>query len=322
MDHITDKPWFKRLRYYPFGEYLREKFGCRVHKVTIHAGFTCPNRDGTVAVGGCIYCVNESFSPVAGKAHVPIARQVKDGIAFMRNRYGASKFIAYFQPFSNTYADVATLKARYDEALCDPDIVGLSIGTRPDCVPNEVLDLVQSYTDTYEVWLEYGLQSVHDRTLKSINRGHLYDAFEDAVMRTIGRGIKICVHVILGLPGEDWDDMMATARAVSSLPIDGLKMHHLYVAKGTPLEKLYREGKVKLFTVEEYVPLAADFLERIRSEISIQRLVGDTSGDYLVAPIWPMSKSAVFNAISAELRRRRSYQGAKAAALSPAAQGR
>jgi len=319
MEDITQKPWFKERRYYPFGEYLREKYGCRVHKITIHGGFTCPNRDGTKGVGGCIYCVNESFSPVAKKASVPIEQQVREGIEFMRRRYGAEKFIAYFQPFSNTYADVETLKKRYDAALCDPDIVGLSIGTRPDCVPDEVLDLVQSYTDRYEVWLEYGIQSVHDRTLKMINRGHLYEDFEDAVMRTLGRGIKICTHVILGLPGESHEDMMVTAQKVSALPIDGIKIHHLYVAKGTPLERLYREGKVKVMSVEEYVPLAADFLERIRSNISVQRLVGDTHGDVLVAPVWKMSKAAVFDAISAELRRRNSYQGAKAEQLSHSA---
>ena len=315
---VTDEPWFKQLRYYPFSQYLKRTFGCKVHKVTLHAGFTCPNRDGTVAVGGCIYCVNESFSPVADKAAVPIREQMKKGMRFLRNRSGAQKFIAYFQPFSNTYADVATLKACYDEALCDDDIVGLSIGTRPDCVPEPVLDLVQSYTDRCEVWLEYGIQSIHERTLRLINRGHFFDAFQDAVQRTQGRGIKICAHTILGLPGESHDDMLETTRAVSDLGIDGIKLHHLYVAKGTPLHEMYERGEVKLMTVEEYVPLVCDCLEVVRPDVAVQRLVGDTHGDLLVAPVWPLPKSKVFGMISAELRRRNSCQGAKCGEHVPA----
>ena len=308
-DDIRQRPWFDRFRYYPFSQYLKERFGCKVHKVTLHAGFTCPNRNGAKGVGGCLYCVNTSFSPVAGKAGVPVADQMREGIAFMRRRYGAEKFYAYFQPFSNTYADVATLKARYDDAVSFPDVVGLSIGTRPDCVPDPVLDLVESYTDRLDVWLEYGIQSVHDRTLRAINRGHLYADFEDAIHRTKGRGIKICAHVILGLPGESWDDMMVSAERVSALGVDGIKVHHLYVARDTPMEAMYARGEFKVFTVEEWVPLAADFLERLSPEIAVQRLIGDTHGAFLVAPIWNWNKSEIFAAITAELRRRGTYQG-------------
>ncbi|NOZ21452.1 MAG: TIGR01212 family radical SAM protein [Planctomycetes bacterium] len=308
---MLNEPWFRQLRYYPFSQYLKKRFGCRVHKVTLHAGFTCPNRDGTCGVGGCIYCVNQSFSPVAGKSDTPIREQMKRGMKFLRRRSGPQKFIAYFQPFSNTYADVETLKARYDAALCDDAIVGISIGTRPDCVPDAVLDLVQSYTDRYEVWLEYGIQSIHERTLRLINRGHLFDAFEDAVQRTRGRGIKICAHTILGLPGETRDDMIETSRAVSDLGVDGIKLHHLYVAKETPLHEMYKRREVRVMSAEEYVPLVCDCLEVIRSDVAVQRLVGDTHGDMLVAPVWPQKKSAVFAAISAELRKRGSYQGAK-----------
>ncbi|MEW6356135.1 MAG: TIGR01212 family radical SAM protein [Planctomycetota bacterium] len=308
---MFNEPWFQQLRYYPFSQYLKKRFGCRVHKVTLHAGFTCPNRDGRCGVGGCIYCVNQSFSPVAGKGNMPIREQMKKGMKFLRRRSGAQKFIAYFQPFSNTYADVATLKARYDAALCDDDIVGISIGTRPDCVPDEALDLVQSYTARYEVWLEYGIQSIHEQTLRRINRGHFFDAFEDAVRRTQGRGIKICAHTILGLPGETREDMIETSRAVSDLGIDGVKLHHLYVAKGTPLHEMYDRGEVQVMSAEEYIPLVCDCLEVIRSDVAIQRLVGDTHGGMLVAPIWPQKKSEVFAAISAELRRRDSCQGAR-----------
>ena len=312
---IRHKAWFEQFRYYPFSQYLKERFGCKVHKVTLHAGFTCPNRDGTKARGGCIYCVNSSFSPVAGKAAVPVVQQMREGMGFMRRRYGAEKFYAYFQPFSNTYADVARLKACYDAAVNLPDVVGLSIGTRPDCVPNPVLDLVESYTDRLDVWLEYGIQSVHDRTLEAINRGHLFADFADAIERTRGRGIKVCAHVILGLPGEDHDDMMATAERVSALGVDGIKVHHLYVAKDTPMEAMYARGEFKVFTIEEWVPLAADFLERLSPDIAIQRLVGDTHGSFLIAPVWNKNRSEIFAAITEELRRRGMYQGSRAADL-------
>ncbi len=302
----------KKYRYYPFSYFLKEKFPFKVHKISIHAGFTCPNRDGLVGIGGCTYCANESFSPNVGETIMPIKEQVEKGMRFLKRRYGAEKFIAYFQAFTNTYADVDTLKTRYEEALFDKDIIGLSIGTRPDCITDEVLNLINSYTKKYHVWIEYGLQSMHDRTLRLINRGHDYKAFKDAVLRTKDKeNIKICAHVILGLPGEDWDDMMKTAQAVSSLGIDGIKLHHLYIAKNTAMANEYFKGNVKTMKVEEYVSLVCDFLERISPDIVIQRLVGDTHGNFLISPIWDVSKGEVLSAITEELRRRNSYQGAR-----------
>lgn len=309
-EHVFPRPWLAEKRYYAFSEYLKRTVGFKVHKITLHAGFTCPNRDGTKGTGGCVYCVNESFSPNVGKS-IPISEQMTRGMEFIRRRYGAEKFIAYFQAFTNTYADVETLKRRYDEALQFPEVVGLSIGTRPDCVPDDVLDLIESYAARYQVWVEYGLQSMHNRTLDLINRGHHYEEFVDAVERTKGRGINICSHVILGLPDEGRGEMMETARAVSSLGINGLKLHHLYVAKGTALEGMYRAGKVEVLTHEEYISLAADFLERISPDITIQRLVGDVTSDVLVAPRWPVPKEVVLRGITEELVRRDSYQGAK-----------
>ena len=306
------RTWLKKYRYYPFSYFLKEKFPFKVHKISIHAGFTCPNRDGLAGTGGCTYCANESFSPNVGETIMPIKEQVEKGMRFLKKRYGAEKFIAYFQAFTNTYADVDTLKTRYEEALFDKDIIGLSIGTRPDCITDEVLNLINSYTEKYHVWIEYGLQSMHDRTLRLINRGHDYKAFKDAVLRTKDKeNIKICAHVILGLPGEDWDDMMKTAQAVSSLGIDGIKLHHLYIAKNTAMANEYFKGNVKTMKVEEYVSLVCDFLERISPDIVIQRLVGDTHGNFLISPIWDVSKGEVFSAITEELRRRNSYQGAR-----------
>jgi hypothetical protein len=300
------------LGYYSFGQYLHERYGCKVHKVSLHAGFTCPNRDGHVGVGGCTYCANESFSPQAGKPHRPIREQMSDGIEYMRRRYRAKKFFAYFQAFSNTYAPVERLCALYDEAADFPDVVGISIGTRPDCVPDEVLDLVQSYTDRLEVWLEYGIQTIHDRTLLRVNRGHDFATFKDAVQRTKGRNVLICAHVILGLPGESHEEMMETADALQALGIDGIKLHHLYIARGTVMETEYNAGEVKLFQPEEYVRTACDFLERIPRHVVVQRLVGDTtSGHVLVAPSWPQTKTEILRMFTEEFTRRGTSQGCR-----------
>ncbi len=308
----TQKTWLNTHRYYPFSYFLKENFPVKIHKISIHAGFTCPNRDGTVGVGGCTYCANESFSPNVREAVLPIKEQVNRGRKFLRRRYGAEQFIAYFQAFTNTYADIETLKARYDEALLNEDVIGLSVGTRPDCITDEILDLIYSYTDKYHVWIEYGLQSIHDRTLQLVNRGHDSKAFKDAVLRTRNKkGIKICAHVILGLPGEDWNDMMETARAVSSIGIDGIKLHHLYVARNTAMASDYFNGSIKTMKMEEYVSLVCDFLERISPDIVIQRLVGDTHGDFLISPVWNTTKGEVFAAITNELKQRNSYQGAR-----------
>lgn len=310
----TQKIWLKSHRYYPFSYFLRENFPVKVHKISIHAGFTCPNRDGLAGVGGCTYCANESFSPNVRETIAPIKEQVENGIKFLKRRYGSEKFIAYFQAFTNTYADVDTLKDRYDEALLNKDVIGLSIGTRPDCITDDILELIHSYTEEYHVWVEYGLQSIHDRTLQLVNRGHDYKSFEDAVLLTKQKeGIKICAHVILGLPGEDWNDMMETAGTVSALGIDGIKIHHLYIAKNTAMANDYLKGKIKTMKMEEYVSLACDFLERISADIVIQRLVGDTHGDFLISPVWNATKGEVFAAITNELKHRNSYQGAKCA---------
>lgn len=310
---MVQESWIKEhpLRYYPFSQFLKERFTFRVQKIPIHAGFTCPNRDGKVGFGGCTYCANESFSPNVRDKTIPIRKQVKSGINFLRNRYGAGKFIVYFQAFTNTYANVDVLKAKYDEALEEKDVIGISIGTRPDCVSDDVLELIAGYTKDYHVWIEYGLQSIHDRTLGLVNRGHSFKAFEDAISRTKGRGINICAHVILGLPGEDWNDMMETANIVSAMGINGIKLHHLYIAKNTPLAEEYFKGNIHTMSAEEYISISADLLERLSSDICVHRLVGDTHGKFLISPVWPMSKADVCAAITAELKRRDSWQGAK-----------
>lgn len=280
-------------RYRDLKSFLIDSFGCRVHKVTIDAGFTCPNRDGTVGYGGCIYCDERGSGSYAVNRLNPVSEQVSDGIERLKKRYKAEKFIAYFQAFTNTYAPVKRLKKLYDEAVKHPDVVGLAIGTRPDCVPAPVLDLIESYVKNYQVWIEYGLQSCHDSTLRRINRGHRYEDFVSAVERTRGRGILICAHVIIGLPGESREDILATADAVADLQLDAIKIHSLYILEGTPIAEMYRHGEVRMMEREEYVELVYDFLERLPPDIVIQRLIGEGPRDRLIAPKWCLNKHAV-----------------------------
>jgi radical SAM protein (TIGR01212 family) len=296
-------------RYYALSRFLRQRFGTRVCRVTVDAGFTCPNVDGSVAVGGCVYCDNRSFSPNRRLPRTTIREQIRRGIALLQKRYRADHFLAYFQAATNTYAPVARLQRLYDEALDHPQIVGLAVGTRPDCVPDPVLELLQGYARERYVCLELGLQSIHDRSLDWMNRGHHADAFVDAVQRCQGRGLDLCIHVILGLPGETPADMMATATALAALPVQGVKIHNLHVVKDTPLEQMFRAGEVRMLEFAEYVGLVCNFLERLPPGMVIHRLSGEAPPDYLVAPAWCADKPALLTAIQRELERRDSWQG-------------
>ena len=272
-------------RYYPFSRFLRERFGTRVYRVTLDGGFTCPNVDGTVTTGGCVYCDNRSFSPNRRLPRTTIRAQVQRGVELLGRRYKADRFLAYYQAATNTHAPLERLRRLYDEALDHPQIVGLAVGTRPDSVPDPVLDLLQEYARDRYVCLELGLQSIHDRSLDWMNRGHHFDAFLDAVQRCQGRGLDVCAHVILNLPGESHADMMATADALAGLPVQSVKIHNLHVVKDTPMEAMYHAGEVPLFSLPEYVQTVCDFLERLPAGMVIHRLNGDAPPDYLVAPI-------------------------------------
>jgi radical SAM protein (TIGR01212 family) len=302
-------PFTSERRYYAFSRFLRERFGAKVYRVTIDAGFTCPNVDGTVAVGGCVYCDNRSFSPNRRLPRATVGEQVRRGVEILRKRYGAERFLAYFQAATNTYAPVEKLRRLYDEALEHPQIVGLAIGTRPDCVAEPILELIQGYAGNRYVCLELGLQTIHDRSLDWMNRGHHYEAFLDAVRRCQGRNLDLCAHVILGLPGESHADMLATAEALAALPMQAVKIHNLHVVRKTPLEEMYESGQVRIMEREEYVAVVCDFLERLSPTMVIQRLSGDAPPDYLVAPLWCLDKPALLRAIHAELERRDSWQG-------------
>lgn len=297
--------------YFSYGNYLKQIFSCKVYKIGLDAGFTCPNRDGSVAYDGCVYCENRSFSPNSKGSRRTVSEQIAGGMEFYRNHFKADKFIAYFQAYTNTYGPVNLLDDLYREALSFDDVVGLSIGTRPDCLPDEVVDLLASYSKKTHLWVEIGLQSMYEETLTWMNRGHSFDQFVDAITRVKLRGLRVCVHVILGLPGETHDMTMQTADTLAGLNIDGLKVHHLYVAENTMIEKMYAKGGIDLISLEEYIHLVCDFLERIPPGVAIQRLTGELTGDYLIAPKWGVSKKVILRAIENEFESRNSYQGKK-----------
>jgi len=296
-------------RYYAFSRFLKERFGGKVRRIAVDGGFTCPNVDGTVTTGGCVYCDNRSFSPSRRAPRLGIRGQLERGIRIVQPRFGADRFLAYFQAATNTHAPLDKLKRLYDEALDHPHIVGLPIVTRPDSVPDEVLDLIAGYARERYVCLELGLQSIHDRSLDWMNRGHHYDVFLDAVARCVGRGFDVCAHVILGLPGETHADMLATADALAGLPVQAVKIHNLHVVRDTPLEAMVERGEVRILERDEYVAILCDFLERLPGGMVIQRLQGDAPPDYLVAPQWCLDKPGLLRAVDEELRLRDSWQG-------------
>jgi radical SAM protein (TIGR01212 family) len=297
------------LRYFAYNHYLRKKFGQRVQKVSIDAGFTCPNVDGTVTTGGCNFCDNRSFSPSRRLPRLNIAGQIDDGIRRLKWRYDCNAFIAYFQPATNTYAPVAKLRALYEQALAHPEVIGLAIGTRPDCVPDEVLDLLQELASRHYVSVEYGMQTMHDRSLDWMNRGHHHDSFIDAVERSQGRGFEVCTHVILGIPGESHDDMLATAREVARLPIDAVKIHNLYAVKRTKLGDEVLAGQVELMGRDDYLAAVVDFLEVMPPHMVVERISGDAPPDYFIGPSWCLDKPSVKLALDAEFERRDTWQG-------------
>jgi radical SAM protein (TIGR01212 family) len=298
-----------RLRYNAFGHELRRRFGCRVHKITLFAGMSCPNRDGARGRDGCTFCNNKGFSPAVRLEAGAIRSQMLSGMQAARRRGRATKFIAYFQAFSNTHAPVERLAGLYDEAWCSPEVVGMSVGTRPDCVDAAKIDLLAGYTARGDVWVEYGLQSAHDETLQRINRCHTYDEFVQAVKLTAGRGLRICAHTILGLPGETRDMMLETHRKLAGLPIDGIKIHLLHVMRDTVMEQQYRRGEIELLARQQYVSLVCDVLELLPPSIVIQRMHADAPADVLVAPDWCLDKSGVLSDIRNELVRRDTWQG-------------
>jgi radical SAM protein (TIGR01212 family) len=300
-----------------FGQDLLRRRGERVHKLAINAGFTCPNRDGSKGVGGCTFCNNASFSPAARRAP-SVAEQIDAGRRVLARRTGARRFIAYFQAYTNTYADVAELTALYQQALAEPDVLGIAVGTRPDCVPPPVLDLLQRIQARgYEVWLELGLQSAFDETLARVNRGHGLAEYVGAVRAARRRGIPVCTHLIAGLPGETRAHVLASLARVLELGTDGLKLHPLHVVKGTALANAWRRGEYPPLRLDEYLHIAADVVERTPPPVTFHRLTGTAAPNLLLAPDWCATKWQVLNGIERELARRGTRQGTHSGGRTP-----
>lgn len=296
--------------YLLFSDHLKETFGERVYKISVDAGFGCPNRSAGRDRPGCIFCAPDGSGAVGIERGRPVREQLECGREVMLGRKTkARKFLAYFQPFSNTWAPPAQLRALYDEALAVADIVGLAVGTRPDCLPPEVLALLAEYARNTYFWLELGLQSSHDSSLDFIRRGHNYATFLRAYQAAKAHGLRVCVHVILGLPGESRAEILATADEMARLNVDGIKIHLLHVLRGTLLGDLYAAGNIEVLGQDAYVQLAVDFIERLHPATLIHRLTGDGPRELLLAPLWSLNKWEVINAINAEFVRRDSRQG-------------
>jgi len=313
MIPIPDDRIHPDLHINSYGHYLRRRFGCRVSKVNVDGGFTCPNRDGSRGTGGCVYCNNVSFSPKDTQPVIPIEEQMAHGMAYHRIRLGSQKFIVYFQKYTNTYASIEVLDSLYRRALAHPDVLGISVGTRPDALSDEALDLLTGIARTRYVCLELGLQSMNDTILADINRGHTLDEYLETVQRAAGRYFDICTHLIHGFPGETAEGFLKTADLIASLPIDSIKVHQLHAVEGTELAARYRRGEYRPLKLQEYVNTAADFLERLPARITIQRLYGSAPLDICVAPRWGLKNNQMWYAVINELVRRGSWQGYRVA---------
>ncbi|MFW6134039.1 MAG: TIGR01212 family radical SAM protein [Elusimicrobiota bacterium] len=297
-------------RYNKFSQYLKNKYNCRVYKVSVDAGFNCPNRDGSLAQGGCIFCNNRGFSFNTRTDKITLKQQISTGIEFVKKRYKAEKFFIYFQAFTNTYAPLDVLKKKYSIVKEFEDIVGVCVSTRPDCINKEILDIIEEEFRDYRIWIELGLQSINNKTLKLINRNHTYEDFLDAFKLIKHRGnIKICVHTIIGLPGEDTDEIMGTAKEMARLKVDGIKIHPLHVMKDTALENMYNNGQYSAMDIKYYADLATEFLQYLHPDTVVQRITAQCLGEYLVAPDWIKDKNKQLREIEKQLEVKDRYQG-------------
>lgn len=298
-------------RYYALNLYYRHRFGSRVQKISLDGGFTCPNVDGTVAIGGCTFCDNKAFSPSRRVRRDAIESQIQRGIEGLRRRYNSERFIAYFQPATNTYGSLDKLRLLWETAIADERIVGLIIGTRPDCVPDDVLNLVDEFAERIYVSLELGVQTIHNASLDWMNRGHHHDAALDAMNRASGRKFDVSLHIMLGLPGESRQMMLETAKQTAVWKPAGVKIHNLYAVERTKLVDQIQNGDVTLMEMEEYVDVLAEFLEYLPPETVIERISGDAPPSNLVAPQWCLAKGSIKQTLIDTLERRNTYQGAK-----------
>ena len=297
--------------YYDFATFLSQYFEGKVQKISVHAGFTCPNRDGSKGTGGCTYCNNQTFNPEYCNPHLGIRRQLEDGIAFFARKYPQMRYLAYFQAYTNTYGELEQLKAMYEEALSVEGVVGLVIGTRPDCMPDTLLDYIEELSHRTFVMVEYGIESANDDTLLRINRGHNFATAVDAIRRTHERGILVGGHLILGLPGEDRAELMRQAEAIASLPLDMVKLHQLQLIRGTRMAREYEQQPedFHLYDVDEYIDLAIDYIERLPSTMVVERFISQSPRSLLIAPDWGMKNYQFVDRLRRRMQERGAWQG-------------
>lgn len=297
--------------YNDYGDYLKRIAGVKVQKISLNAGFTCPNRDGTVGRGGCTYCNNQTFNPAYCMTEKTVTEQLEEGKAFFARKYPEMKYLAYFQAYTNTYGALETLKAKYEEALKCPDVIGLVIGTRPDCMPLSLLDYLEELNRRCLLIVEYGIESTDDETLRRINRGHTFAQSAAAIKAAAGRGIRTGGHIILGLPGESRDGMLQQARVISELPLTTLKLHQLQLIKGTRMAREYRENPsdFHLFTADEYIDLVIDYIERLRPDLVLERFVSQSPPELVLAPKWNLKNYQFTEKVKKRMRERQARQG-------------
>ena len=302
-----EKTWGDK-RYHSLNYFLREKFGEKIFKISLDGGFSCPNRDGTVSHGGCIFCSERGSGDFAGSRDFSIDKQFSDIKLMMNKKWKQGKYIAYFQAYTNTYAPVEVLRQKYQEAISQEGVVGLAIATRPDCLGEEVLDLLEEISKKLYLWVELGLQTSKDSTAKLINRGYKLEVFEEGVKNLRKRGIDVVVHTIFGLPEESSEDMLDTVRYISTLPIQGVKFHLLHLMEGTPIVKLYEQGRLKFMSQEEYIDLICKSITLLPEEVVVHRLTGDAPRELLIGPLWSLKKWEILNAIDSTLKDNNWYQ--------------
>lgn len=298
-------------RYNEFGNWLKEQLGVKAQKISLNAGFTCPNRDGRVGIGGCTYCNNQTFNPDYCVTDKAVARQLEEGKSFFARKYPEMKYLAYFQAYTNTYDSIDNLRAKYEEALSVPDVVGLVIGTRPDCMPDALLDYLSEVNRRTFLIVEYGVESVYDTTLQRINRGHTHAQTIDAITRTAARGIRVGAHLILGLPQESREELIAEAGILSALPLTTLKLHQLQLIKGTRMAEEYAQqpADFHLFTAEEYIDLVIDFVERLRPDIVLERFVSQSPSSLLAVEGWGLKNHEFVAKVRCRMEERDAHQG-------------
>jgi radical SAM protein (TIGR01212 family) len=307
--HVQPPLLWADKRFHTWNYEMRENFGNKVFKVMLDAGFTCPNRDGSTAAGGCTFCSARGSGDFAGSRRSDLVTQFNQIRDRQHLKWSEAKYIGYFQAYTNTYAPVETLREYYEVILEQPGVVGLSIATRPDCLPDDVIDYLAELNERTYLWIEMGLQTIHESTSVLINRAHDTACFEDAVARLRARGIRVCAHIIHGLPGETRDMMLETVRAVARMDVQGIKVHLLHLMRKTPMVKQWEAGLLRFLEQDEYVELVVDTLELLPPEMIVHRLTGDAPRDLLIGPMWSLNKWEVLNAIDAELVRRGSWQG-------------